>query len=251
MARPGELSAAIIKHANPCGAAVAATVEDAYRGALDGDPVSAFGGVVALGGHCSEAVARAVAEGPQADVIVAPSWDPGAVEVLVARRKATRLLEAPPHTGSALEIRSLGGGFLVQESDVVVAERGQWVLATKAAPTEGQWRDLELAWTVCARTSSNAIVVVGGGQAVGVGAGQQSRVEAAEIAVRKAGARAGGAVAASDAFFPFRDGLDVLASAGVTAVVQPGGSVRDGEVVAAADERGVALVLTGERHFRH
>jgi phosphoribosylaminoimidazolecarboxamide formyltransferase/IMP cyclohydrolase len=122
---------------------------------------------------------------------------------------------------------------------------------TKAAPTDDQWRDLELAWRVCARTSSNAVVVAAGGQALGVGAGQQSRVEAAQIAVAKAGSRARGAAAASDAFFPFRDGLDVLAEAGVAAVVQPGGSVRDGEVVAAADEHGIAMVLTGERHFRH
>jgi len=249
--RPGEAAAAIIKHANPCGAAVAPTLDDAYRRALECDPVSAFGGVVALGGRCTEAVALVVAEGPQADVIVAPSWEAGAIDVLVARRKATRLLEAPPHTGSPLEIRSLGGGFLVQEPDRVVAERGQWELATKAAPTESQWRDLELAWTVCARTSSNAIVVVHAGQAIGVGAGQQSRVEAAEIAVRKAGVRARGGVAASDAFFPFRDGLDVLSAAGITAVVQPGGSVRDADVVAAADEQQVAMVLTGERHFRH
>jgi phosphoribosylaminoimidazolecarboxamide formyltransferase/IMP cyclohydrolase len=124
-------------------------------------------------------------------------------------------------------------------------------VATKAVPTEKQWADVELAWRVCARTSSNAIVVVADGQAIGIGAGQQSRVEAAEIAVRKAGDRARGAVGASDAFFPFRDGFDVLAAAGVAVVVQPGGSVRDGDVVAAADEQGVAMVLTDERHFRH
>jgi phosphoribosylaminoimidazolecarboxamide formyltransferase / IMP cyclohydrolase len=124
-------------------------------------------------------------------------------------------------------------------------------VATKAVPTAEQWRDVELAWRVCARTSSNAIVIVADGQAIGIGAGQQSRVEAAEIAVRKAGAGARGAVAASDAFFPFRDGLDVLAAAGVAVVVQPGGSVRDADVVAAADEQGTAMVLTAERHFRH
>ncbi|HLX87309.1 MAG TPA: bifunctional phosphoribosylaminoimidazolecarboxamide formyltransferase/IMP cyclohydrolase PurH, partial [Acidimicrobiales bacterium] len=168
-----------------------------------------------------------------------------------ARRKATRLLDAPPHRSAALEVRSLGGGYLVQEADRFGTRRSDWQVPTKAVPTEEQWRDVELAWRVCARTSSNAIVVVRHGQASGVGAGQQSRVEAAEIAVRKAGERARGAAAASDAFFPFRDGLDVLAAAGVAVVVQPGGSVRDGEVVAAADEQGVAMVLTGERHFRH
>jgi phosphoribosylaminoimidazolecarboxamide formyltransferase/IMP cyclohydrolase len=250
-----EVAAVIVKHANPCGAAVASKLPDAYRLALDCDPVSAFGGVVALGGRCTETVAAAVAEGPQADVVIAASWDPAAIEVLAARRKATRLLEASPYTSSqgrgVLELRTLGGGFLVQEPDRFLAGREQWKVATKAVPDATQWRDLELAWRVCARVSSNAIVVATAGQAVGVGAGQQSRVEAAEIAVRKAGERARGGVAASDAFFPFRDGLDVLADAGVRSIIQPGGSVRDADVVAAADEHQIAMVLTGERHFRH
>jgi phosphoribosylaminoimidazolecarboxamide formyltransferase/IMP cyclohydrolase len=246
-----EAAVAIIKHANPCGAALAPTLADAYRRALECDPVSAFGGVVALGGPCTLEVAQAVAEGPQADVVVAPSFDPDALEALAARRKATRLLEAPPHSAGTLELRSLGGGFLVQDRDDLATTRSDWQVPTKVAPTDRQWTDIELAWRVCARTSSNAIVVVADGQALGVGAGQQSRVEAAQIAVGKAGDRSRGAAAASDAFFPFRDGLDVLAEAGVAAVVQPGGSVRDGEVVAAADEHGIAMVLTGERHFRH
>ena len=279
----GEVSAVIVKHANPCGAAVDVDLAHAYRLALECDPVSAFGGIVALGGHCTEAVAAAVAEGPQADVVVARSWDPSAIEVLTARRKATRLLEAPPYARSPgaedtasggagakpsgggrgrgpgrgaeganeLELRSIGGGFLVQDPDRLRSERADWQVVTKAVPDAAQWRDIELAWRVCARTSSNAIVVAAGRQAVGVGAGQQSRVEAAQIAVRKAGERARGGAAASDAFFPFRDGLDVLADAGVTCVIQPGGSVRDAEVVAAADEHQIAMVLTGERHFRH
>ncbi len=242
---------AIIKHANPCGAALAPTLAEAYRRALECDPLSAFGGVVALGGPCTLEVAQAVAEGPQADVVVAPSFGAGALEALAARRKATRLLEAPPHTGAALELRSLGAGFLVQEADHLTTTRSDWQVPTKVAPTDAQWRDIELAWRVCARTSSNAIVVAVDGQALGVGAGQQSRVEAAQIAVGKAGARSRGAAAASDAFFPFRDGIDVLAGAGVAAVVQPGGSVKDNEMVAAADEHGMAMVLTGERHFRH
>jgi phosphoribosylaminoimidazolecarboxamide formyltransferase/IMP cyclohydrolase len=245
------VSVAIIKHANPCGVGLASDLARAYTLALECDPVSAFGGVVALGGPCTAAVARVVAAGPQADVIVAPAWEPDAVDILVAKRKATRLLEAPPYAGAALELRSLGGGFLVQDADRFETTRSQWQVATKQAPTAEQWRDIELAWRVCARTSSNAIVVVAAGQAVGIGAGQQSRVEAAEIAVRKAGSRAVGAAAASDAFFPFRDGLDVLAAAGVAAVIQPGGSVRDGDLVAAADEHGIAMVLSGERHFRH
>ncbi len=149
--------------------------------------MSAFGGVVALGGPCTLEVAQAVAEGPQADVVVAPSFDPGALEALTARRKATRLLEAPPHTAATLELRSLGAGFLVQDADHLATARSDWQVPTKAAPTDDQWRDIELAWRVCARTSSNAIVVASRGQALGVGAGQQSRVEAAQIAVGKAG----------------------------------------------------------------
>jgi len=246
-----ERAVAIIKHANPCGAALAPTLPAAYRRALQCDPLSAFGGVVALGGPCTLEVAQAVAEGPQADVVVAPSFGAGALEALTARRKATRLLEAPPHTAATLELRSLGAGFLVQDADQLATARSDWQVPTKAAPTDDQWRDIELAWRVCARTSSNSIVVASRGQALGVGAGQQSRVEAAQIAVGKAGDRSRGAAAASDAFFPFRDGLDVLAAAGVVAVVQPGGSVKDGEIVAAADEHGMAMVLTGERHFRH
>jgi phosphoribosylaminoimidazolecarboxamide formyltransferase / IMP cyclohydrolase len=241
----------IIKHANPCGAAVDPNLATAYEKALACDPVSAFGGVVALGGPCTAAVARVVAAGPQADVIVAPAWEPEAIDILVARRKTTRLLEAPPYGRAALDIRSLGGGYLVQDNDRFGTTRSEWQVATKAVPTEEQWRDVEMAWRVCARTSSNAIVIVSEGRAIGIGAGQQSRVEAAEIAVRKAGEGAVGAAAASDAFFPFRDGLDVLAVAGVAVVVQPGGSVNDAEVVAAADEQATAMVLTSERHFRH
>jgi phosphoribosylaminoimidazolecarboxamide formyltransferase/IMP cyclohydrolase len=246
-----EAAVAIIKHANPCGAAVAADLAAAYRLALECDEVSAFGGIVALGGFCTRDVARAVAEGPQADVIVAPGFDEVALEVLRARRKATRLIEAPPYTPSQFQLRNLGGSFLVQEPDDLNSTRDQWTVATKVAPTQQQWRDVELAWLVCARTSSNAIVIANGGQALGVGAGQQSRVEAAKIAVSKAGTWVAGSAAASDAFFPFRDGLDVLAEAGVAVIVQPGGSVRDSEVAEAADEHGIAMVLTGERHFRH
>jgi phosphoribosylaminoimidazolecarboxamide formyltransferase/IMP cyclohydrolase len=148
-------------------------------------------------------------------------------------------------------VRSVDGGLLVQQPDPVSVDRSGWRVVTEAQPTGEQWDDLVLAWQVCAAVSSNAIVVVTGGQAVGVGAGQQNRLDSARIAVEKAGSRAAGAVAASDAFFPFRDGLDALAAAGARAVIQPGGSVRDAEVVAAADEHGVAMVFTGERHFRH
>ncbi|MHB8262810.1 MAG: bifunctional phosphoribosylaminoimidazolecarboxamide formyltransferase/IMP cyclohydrolase [Acidimicrobiales bacterium] len=244
-------SAVIVKHANPCGAALGADMTEAYRLALECDPVSAFGGVVALSGHCGVEVAAVMVDAPQADVIIAPSFDSQAIEMLVLRRKATRLLESPPPVRSSLTVRSLGDGFLVQDNDLVSLDAGHFQVVTEAGVPDDGWPGVRMAWLVCARTTSNAIVVVNHDQAVGVGAGQQSRVEAAEIAVRKAGARAEGGVAASDAFFPFRDGLDVLARAGVEVIVQPGGSVNDAAIIEAANEHGIAMVLTGERHFRH
>jgi phosphoribosylaminoimidazolecarboxamide formyltransferase/IMP cyclohydrolase len=242
---------AIIKHANPCGAAVAGDLVTAYQRALECDVQSAFGGVVAIGGDVTPEVAGAIAAGPQADVIIASSYTPEALERLAGRRKATRLLSGPAPEQPVRQLRSLGTSVLVQDIDAFVSPRRDWRTVTRRSPTEDEWRDLVLAWRVCGRTTSNAIAIVNGGQAVGVGAGQQSRVVAAEIAVQKAGERAKGGAGASDAFFPFPDGLIVLADAGVTAVVQPGGSVRDEEVTAAADEAGLAMVMTGERHFRH
>jgi phosphoribosylaminoimidazolecarboxamide formyltransferase/IMP cyclohydrolase len=247
-----EVAAAIIKHANPCGASVADTLATAYQRALDGDRLSAFGGIVALGGPVTAEVAEAIGAGPQADVIIAPSYDEEALALLSSKRKATRLLSAPSPEPIVRQYRGMGSSVLVQEADRFLVDPSKWEVATSTRPSDAQWRDLILAWTVCARTTSNAIAIVGDGQAVGVGAGQSSRVVAAEIAVSKAGDRARGAAAASDAFFPFPDGLEVLAGAGVAAVVQPGGSIRDGEVTAAADAAGVALVMAGgERHFRH
>ncbi len=248
---PGSRAAAIIKHANASGAAVAETPHDAFARALAADPQSAFGGVVAIGGEVDDDLARAVAAGPQADVIVASGFSPGAVEALVARRKATRLLAAPSPEPLGVSVRTLGDTALVQDADELVRAASTWTCATVAAPTPAQMVDLVVAWRVCARTTSNAVVVARDGVAVGVGAGQQSRVVAAELAVAKAGERARGGAAASDAFFPFSDGLERLAESGVTAVVQPGGSVRDGEVVAAADAAGIVMMMTGERHFRH
>jgi phosphoribosylaminoimidazolecarboxamide formyltransferase/IMP cyclohydrolase len=246
------VAVAIIKHANPCGAAVHGDLVTAYELALECDPQSAFGGIVAVGGRVTAAVAEAIGEGPQADVVIAPGYDAAALEALTARRKATRLLAAPAPEPITRQLRGLGSSVLVQGPDRFEVPPGDWEVVTARRPTEAEWRDLALAWKVCARTTSNAIAVVRQGQAVGVGAGQQSRVVAAEIAVAKAGDRARGGAAASDAFFPFPDGLQVLAGAGVTAVVQPGGSIRDGDVVAAADEAGVAMVTAGgERHFRH
>jgi phosphoribosylaminoimidazolecarboxamide formyltransferase/IMP cyclohydrolase len=223
----------------------------AYERALECDVQSAFGGVVAIGGDVTAEVAEAIAAGPQADVIIASYYTPEALETLTGRRKATRLLSGPAPEVPARQLRSLGASVLVQDVDRFVVPRTEWQVVTERPPTDDEWTDLVLAWRVCGRTTSNAIAIVAAGQAVGVGAGQQSRVVAAEIAVSKAGERAKGGAGASDAFFPFPDGLLVLAEAGVTAVVQPGGSVKDDVVIAAANEAGLAMVVTGERHFRH
>jgi len=244
-------AAAIIKHANPCGAAVASDAGTAYRRAFECDPMSAFGGIVALNRPVDDELAGEMVANPKADVVVAPGYSAGALERFASKRKNMRVLEAPTPDPPGLHLRQLGAGFLVQEPYRFGAPREAWRVATAAEPTDEQWLDLELAWRICAHVRSNAIVLVAGGMAVGVGAGQQNRVDPGELAVRKAAGRSKGGAAASDAFFPFRDGLDVLAAAGVAAVVQPGGSMRDDEVVAAAEEYGIAMVLTGERQFRH
>ncbi|HLK44898.1 MAG TPA: bifunctional phosphoribosylaminoimidazolecarboxamide formyltransferase/IMP cyclohydrolase PurH, partial [Acidimicrobiales bacterium] len=234
-----------------CGAAVDDDLVEAFRRALGADELSAFGGVFALTGAIDVALATAIADGPQADVILAASLTDAARDVLVARRKATRLLTMPAPTPALRSLRSIGDDVLVQDPDELVRGPGDWTVATRRAPTDAERRDLVVAWRVCARTSSNAIVLARDGTAVGIGAGQQSRVVAAQLAVGKAQDRAAGAAAASDAFFPFTDGLEVLVEAGVTAVVQPGGSVRDPDVVEAADKAGITMLLTAERHFRH
>jgi len=244
-------AAAIIKHANACGAAVADSLGAAYASALAADPLSAFGGIVALSDHVDDELAVIIAGGPQADVIIAPSMSDGAIEVLRTRRKATRLLSAPSPERVTRQIRSLGTSVLVQGWDEIEVPPSQWTVVTERKPTTQEWEDLTIAWRVCARTTSNAIALAREGKAVGIGAGQQSRVVAAELAVTKAGEQAIGSAGASDAFFPFPDGLEVLITAGVTAIVQPGGSVRDAEVTKVADSAGITMVHTGERHFRH
>jgi phosphoribosylaminoimidazolecarboxamide formyltransferase/IMP cyclohydrolase len=244
-------AAAIIKHANACGAAVAESITHAFGFALEADPMSAFGGIVALTATIDTELARLIADGPQADVIIAPEITREAIEILVSRRKATRLLSAPKPERSQVQIRSLGNSMLVQSFDHFEAAPSSWTVATKRQPSTQEWEDMVIAWRICGRTTSNAIALAREGRAVGIGAGQQSRVVAAEIAVTKAQANAEGAAGASDAFFPFPDGLEVLIKAGVTAIVQPGGSVRDDEVTAVADAAGITMVHTGERHFRH
>lgn len=248
---PGRQVVAIIKHANASGAALGDTLGEAFDRALAADPMSAFGGVVALGGVVDGPTAALIAAGPQADVIIAAGFSDEAVATLVARRKATRLLSAPAPEPLGLSVRTFANMALVQNADQLLVPFSQWRCVSAAQPTERQIEDLIVAWRVCARTTSNAIVIAHDGVAVGIGAGQQSRVVAADIAVEKAGEKARGGAAASDAFFPFADGLEALSAAGVAAVVQPGGSVRDREVIDAANDAGMVMLLTGERHFRH
>ena len=242
-------AAVVVKHANPCGVAVASSIEEAYRRAHACDPVSAFGGIVALNHPVTVELANDLV-GIFTEVIVAPSFSDDALVVL-ATKANLRVLSAPPPGNDTLDIRGVDGGLLVQDRDQVRVDRSSWKVVSRRQPTEGEWRDLELGWVVVASVSSNAIVVTHDEQAVGIGAGQQNRLDSARIAVEKAGARASGGVAASDAFFPFRDGLDALAASGVTAAIEPGGSMRDADVIASADEHNMALVFTSERHFKH
>jgi phosphoribosylaminoimidazolecarboxamide formyltransferase/IMP cyclohydrolase len=213
--------------------------------------MSAFGGIVALSRPVTEDLAQHLIDNPKADVLIAPSFDATAVELLRSKRKNMRILSAPPPSAEGLHLRQISGGWLVQEPYRFATGRADWRVASIVVPTEAQWRDLELAWRVCATVKSNAIVLVAGGMAVGIGGGQQNRVTPGEIAAQRAAGRAKGGAAASDAFFPFRDGLDAVAAAGVAAVIQPGGSLRDDEVIAAADEHGIAMILTAERQFQH
>lgn len=242
-------AAVVIKHANPCGAAVADDVETAYRRAHECDPVSAYGGIVALNRPMTVATAEALVE-VFTEVLVAPGYEPGALEVLAAKPNL-RVIEAGRPTPPAIDLRPIDGGLLVQTGDVVNVDRSAWSVVTERAPSDDEWRDLELAWKVAARVTSNTIVLCKDGQAVGIGAGQQNRRDAGILAATKADGRAKGGACASDAFFPFRDGLDAAIDAGATAVVQPGGSIRDDEVIAAANDAGLAMVFTAERHFKH
>ena len=242
-----DASCAIIKHTNPCGVAAADTPADALKLALEADPVSAFGGIIATNRPFDEAAVENVGS-LFLEVIVAPEFTPGAVEMLT-KKKNLRLVEAK-NLHQELELKSAAGGMLIQTRDRF-NEPHEWRVVTKRTPTAEEMEALHFAWIVCAHVKSNAIVITRGRQSVGIGAGQMSRVDSAKLAIMKSVHPTQGCVGASDAFFPFRDGLDILAEAGITAVVQPGGSVRDEEVIAAADEHGLAMVFTGQRHFRH
>jgi phosphoribosylaminoimidazolecarboxamide formyltransferase/IMP cyclohydrolase len=240
---------AIIKHANPCGLAVAENIETAYERALACDPVSAFGGVVALNQLVNLSVAEQVID-IFTEVVIAPAFMPDALELLQTK-KNLRIIVAERPKGGQLHMRSIDGGLLVQESDVVKTPVDSWRVVSVATPTKAQLADAAVAWIACASVSSNAITLVRDGQTVGIGGGQQNRVDATRLACERAGERAHGAVAASDAFFPFRDGPDMLARHGVAVVVQPGGSQRDEESIASANEHGIVMIFTDIRHFKH
>ncbi len=242
-------AAVIVKHNNPCGAALGTSPADAYAKAFACDTVSAFGGIVAFHGVCDGAAAQAMAD-VFTEVVVAPSFTDESLALFAARQNL-RVVRASLPTGTGLDVRPLPGGALVQDRDLVTETPDEWKVVSSRAPTERELRDLAFAWIVAWRVKSNAIVLAFDGATVGIGAGQMSRVDAAWIATRKAGERAQGAVVASDAFFPFPDALEVAADAGVTAVVHPGGSKGDDAVLAAAEAHGMAVVLTGRRHFRH
>jgi phosphoribosylaminoimidazolecarboxamide formyltransferase / IMP cyclohydrolase len=243
-----EFACAIIKHSNPCGVAVASSIDEAYIRAYECDTTSAFGGIIALNSLCTRAAAEAISK-IFCEVVIAPSFEIAALEVLSAK-KNLRILQAPLFASSDIELRRVAGGLLLQTPDGPDDATGAKVV-TEAQPTDEQLADLRLAWTIVKHVKSNAIVLVKEGAAVGVGAGQMSRVESTQLAARRAGERAAGTVCASDAFFPFRDGLDAAVEAGAVAVIQPGGSVRDDEVIEAADEHGIPMLFTGRRHFRH
>jgi phosphoribosylaminoimidazolecarboxamide formyltransferase / IMP cyclohydrolase len=242
-------AAVIVKHNNPCGAALGATPAESYAKAFACDTASAFGGIVALHGPCDRAVAAAIAD-VFTEVVVAPVFTDEALAIF-AERQNLRVVRAPLPTGGGLDVRTLPGGALVQDRDAATETPDEWKVVSSREPTDQEWRDLAFAWTVAWRVKSNAIVLAKDGATVGIGAGQMSRVDAAWIAVRKAGSRARGAVCASDAFFPFPDALEVAAEVGVTAAAHPGGSKGDDAVLAAAERREMAVVLTGRRHFRH
>lgn len=261
-----EPAAAVIKHTNPCGAATAETLETAYVAARDVDVLSAFGGIVGLNREIDAPTATAIAS-TFIEAVVAPSASDAAREVLATKKNLRVVLADVSAIGDGgvkgREVRSILGALLVQERDRVVEAQVTWTdgaeiapdtvlrVATERAPTDAEWTALRFAWRICAHIKSNTIVFTHHDRAAAVGAGQMSRVDAVNVATLKAGATLVGTVAASDAFFPFRDGLDAIAKAGATAVVQPGGSRRDDEVIAAANEQGMAMVFTGRRHFRH
>ena len=250
-------AAVVIKHNNPCGAATAPSLAVAMRSALDGDPVSAFGSVIGVNVPLDAATAEVLCEPERfVEAVVAPSFEPAAIEVVTTKPKwkaSVRLLEVGPlkEEQAGWQYRPIAGGMLVQDSDDTDDPESEWKVVTSTQPTPAQLADLRLAWTLVRHVKSNAITIVESGTLIGAGAGQMSRVDSVEIAVRKSGPRGSGAALASDAFFPFADSIEVAAKAGIAAVIQPGGSRRDDEVIAACNAHGIAMIFTGRRHFKH
>ncbi len=247
-------AAVVVKHNNPCGAATAPTLADAFTKAWAGDPLSAFGGILAFNRPVDAATASALTTGERfVECVIAPDYDPAALTTLKGWKKNVRLIKTGPLTGQpeGLDYRRVDGGLLVQTRDVGADDPAKWTVATKRQPTAEERAALWFAWLVCKHVKSNAIVLARGTEVVGVGAGQMSRIDSTGIAVRKAGDKAKGSVLASDAFFPFADNVEAAAAAGVTAIVQPGGSVKDADSIAACDQHGIAMLFTGVRHFRH
>lgn len=245
-------AAAIIKHTNPCGAGVGETLAEAYGKAYQADPVSVFGGIVALNRTVDEESARQLSA-IFIEAVIAPGFEQAALQILT-QKKNIRLLTVELAAGGrppGLDYKKVSGGFLVQALDVADAAPAELKIVSKRQPTGEEWRQLTFAWKIVKHVKSNAIVVAGGNQTYGVGAGQMNRVGAAAIALEQAAGKAQGAVLASDAFFPFRDTVDTAAKAGITAIIQPGGSVKDAESIAAANEHGIAMIFTGMRHFKH
>ncbi len=242
-----EPACVIVKHTNACGVAVAGSVAEAFRRAWDCDPMSAYGSVIAINRTLDAETTEAMLAAGFIEVVIAPDADD---QESLAERKNLRVITAPVPERPGVELRGSDGGFVAQQWDLV-GDDSFWTVVTSRAPSDREWSDLRFAWKVVANTKSNAVVVAQDGAAVGIGAGDQSRVGATARALTQAARRARGAVAASDAFFPFRDGPDALAAAGVAAIIQPGGSVRDDEVIAAAEDQGMAMVFTGRRHFKH
>jgi phosphoribosylaminoimidazolecarboxamide formyltransferase/IMP cyclohydrolase len=250
-----EPACVIVKHANPCGVAIAAAPIDAYRKAFATDPVSAFGGVIAFNREVDAATVDAVSA-QFLEVLIAPGYAPEALPV-IARKANVRVLEVPSaagHANNPWDMKRVGGGTLLQTPDTRNVVLEELKVVTRVSPSASQLTDLLFAWRVAKYVKSNAIVFCADGRTLGIGAGQMSRIDSTRVAALKAANASlslAGSVVASDAFFPFRDGLDVIADSGAAAVIQPGGSMRDNEVIAAADERGLAMVFTGIRHFRH
>jgi phosphoribosylaminoimidazolecarboxamide formyltransferase / IMP cyclohydrolase len=242
----------IVKHNNPCGAALGGTAVEAYRRAFEGDPLSAYGGVICLSQRVDRATAEAVAE-QFVEVVFAPGYDDDALEVLSAKRNLRILDNREPRAWRTSEqvVRQVVGGVLVQDRDAALDEREDMRVVTKREPTEAEWAEIQFAWTVCKHVRSNAIVVSRDRGTLGIGAGQMSRVDSVRLAIEKALVDLRGSVMASDAFFPFADGPELALGAGVTAIIQPGGSVRDQDVIDAVDAAGATMVFTNRRHFRH